>query len=87
MDSNLLFEKLRENVSKPDRFESDNTMVKLIVDEILGTRCITKKKYKGMCEQIGLDNYFFNRALNGFVYKKVIIFMRLTKEKLLFDRN
>ena len=86
MDSNLLCNRLRENLAKPDRSESDNTMVKWIVDEILRTRCITKKQYKGMCEQIGLDKKLFKRTLIGFVFKKLIINVRLTKQKLIFER-
>ena len=54
MDPNLLCDKLREILSKFDRSESDNTMVKLIIDELLRTKRITRKEYKGICAQAGL---------------------------------
>ena len=54
MDPNLLCDKLRENLEKPDRSESDNIMAKMIIDELLRNKNITRKQYKAMCEQLGL---------------------------------
>ena len=38
--------------------ESDYTMVKVILDELLRVRCIPRKQYKALCEQIGLGYIF-----------------------------
>ena len=54
IDPNLLCNKLRQNLGKLDRSESDNIMVKMIIDELLRTGCITRKQYKVMCGRIGL---------------------------------
>ena len=34
--------------------ESDYTMSKMIIDELLRTKCITRKDYNGFCKNIGL---------------------------------
>ena len=43
VDPNLLCDNLREILSKPDMLESDYTMTKMILDELLGTKSIPKK--------------------------------------------
>ena len=53
-DPNLLCDKLKEILSKPNMLESDYTITKMILDELLRTKCIPKKQYKSMCENIGL---------------------------------
>ena len=53
-DPNQLCDKLREILSKLDMLEGDYTMAKMILDELLRTKCIPRKKYKAMCEKIGL---------------------------------
>ena len=53
-DPNLLCDKLREILSKPDMIESDYTMTKMILDELLRTKCIPRKQYNAICKQIGL---------------------------------
>ena len=54
VDSDLLCDKLRETLSKSVMLESDYTMVKMILDEVLRVICIPRKQYKAMCEKIGL---------------------------------
>ena len=34
--------------------ENDYTMSKMILDELLRTKCIPRKQYNAMCKQIGL---------------------------------
>ena len=53
-DPNLICDKSKEILSKPDMLESDYTMAKMILDELLRTKCIPRKQYNGMCKQIGL---------------------------------
>ena len=53
-DPNRLCDKLKEILSKPDMLESDYTITKMIIDELLRVKCITRKQYKAMCEKIGL---------------------------------
>ena len=53
-DPNLLCDKLREILSKPDLKESDYTMSKTISDELLRTRCVSRKEYNAFCKNIGL---------------------------------
>ena len=53
-DPDLLCDKLREILSKPDMSESDYTMVQMIIDELYRVKCITRKEYKAMKEKIGL---------------------------------
>ena len=53
-DPNLLCDKLRENLSKPNMFENDYTMTKMILDELLRTKCISRKEYNAICKNIGL---------------------------------
>ena len=53
-DPNLLCDKLREILSKPDMIESDYTMSKMILDEFLRTKCIPRKDYNAICKNIGL---------------------------------
>ena len=53
-DPNLLCDKMREILSKPDMVESDHTMLKMILDEFLGTKCISRKQYNAICKNIEL---------------------------------
>ena len=53
-DPNLLCDNLREISSKPDMKENDYTMTKMILDELLRTKCIPRKQYNAMCKQRGL---------------------------------
>ena len=52
VDPDLLCDKLREILEKPDRIESDNTMIKMIIDELLGVKALTKKQYNNMCKNL-----------------------------------
>ena len=54
VDPNHLCDKLREILSKPDMIESDYTMSKMILDELLITKSILRKDYNAMCKNIGL---------------------------------
>ena len=53
-DPNLLCDKLREILSKSDMTESDYTMSKMILDELLRTKCISRNDYNSFCKKIGL---------------------------------
>ena len=53
-DPNRLCDKLREILSKSDMIESDYTMTKMILDELLRSKCISKKQYNGISKNIGL---------------------------------
>ena len=53
-DPNHLCDKLREILSKPDMIENDYTMCKMILDELLRTKCIPRKEYIAICKNIGL---------------------------------
>ena len=53
-DPNHLCDKLREILSKPDMLENDYTMSKMILDELLRTKCISRKEYNAICKNIGL---------------------------------
>ena len=53
-DPNHLCDKLREILSKPDMVENDYRMSKMILDELLRTKCIPRKQYNTTCKQIGL---------------------------------
>ena len=53
VDPDLLCDKLRETLSKSVMTENDYTMTKMILDELLGVRCIPQKQYNAMCEKIG----------------------------------
>ena len=53
-DPNLLCDKLREVLSKPDMTESEYTMSKMILGELLGTKSIPRKDYNAICKIIGL---------------------------------
>ena len=55
MNPNVLCDKLRDILSKPDMTESDYTMSKMLLDELLRTKSITRKDYNGMCKQIGIS--------------------------------
>ena len=46
--------------------ESDYTMSKMILDELLRTKSIPRKDYNAICKNKGLIEI----SLNGFVYKK-----------------
>ena len=54
VDPNHLCDKLREILTKPDMIESDYTMSKMILDELLRTKCISRKDYNAFCKNIGL---------------------------------
>ena len=53
VDPNHLCDKLREILSKPNMTESDYTMSNMILDELLGTKCISRKDYNAICKNIG----------------------------------
>ena len=53
-DPNHLCDKLKEILSKPNMIENDYTMTKMILDELLRTKCIPKRQYNAMCKKIGL---------------------------------
>ena len=53
-DPNHLCDKLREILSKPDMLENDYTMCKMILVELLRTKCISRKDYNAFCKNIGL---------------------------------
>ena len=54
LNPNLLCERLQEILSKPDMLESDYTMSKMILDELLRTKSIPRKQYNVICKNIGL---------------------------------
>ena len=54
IDPNHLCGKLREILSKPNMVESDYTMSKMILDELIRTKSIPRKNYKAICKNIGL---------------------------------
>ena len=54
VDPNHLCHKLREILSKADMVESDYTMSKMILDEILRTKSIPRKDYYATYKNIGL---------------------------------
>ena len=54
IDPNHLCDKLREILSKPNMVESDYTMSKMILDELLRTKSIPRKDYNAICKNIGL---------------------------------
>ena len=53
-DPNHLCEKVREILSKPDMLENDYTMSKMILDELIRTKSVTRKDYNAICKNIGL---------------------------------
>ena len=53
-DPNHLCDKLHEILSKPNMIENDYTMCKMILDELLRTKCIPRKEYSSICKNIGL---------------------------------
>ena len=53
-DPNHLCDKLREILSKSDMSENEYTMSKMILDELLRTKSITRKDYNSICKNIGL---------------------------------
>ena len=53
-DPNHLCDKVREILSKPDMSENDYTTSKMILDELLRTKCIPRKEYIAICKNIGL---------------------------------
>ena len=54
VDPNQLCDKLREILSKPNMIESDYTMSKMILDELLRTKSIPRKEYNAICKNMGL---------------------------------
>ena len=54
VDPNQLCDKLREILSKPNMIESDYTMSKKILDELLRTKSKPRKEYNAICKNIGL---------------------------------
>ena len=52
-DPNHLCDKLREILSKPEMLELDYTMSKMILDELLRVKCISRKVYNSVCKNIG----------------------------------
>ena len=53
-DPNLLCDKLREILSKADMVESDYTLSKTILDELIRTKSIPRKDYNAICKNLGL---------------------------------
>ena len=53
VDLNLLCDKLREIYSKPNMIDSDYTMSKMILDELLRTKSLPKRQHNALCKQIG----------------------------------
>ena len=53
-DPNQLCDKLREILSKPNMIASDYTMSKMILDELLRTKSISRKDYNAFCKNLGL---------------------------------
>ena len=53
-DPHHLCEKLRELLSKPNMLENDYTMSKMILEELLRAKSITRKDYNAFCKNIGL---------------------------------
>ena len=41
----------KKNLEKPDRLESDNTMIKMIIDELLRVKAITKRQHNAICKK------------------------------------
>ena len=54
VDPNHLCDNLREILSKPNMIESDYTMSKMILDELLLTKSIPRKVYNAICKNKGL---------------------------------
>ena len=54
VDPNHLCGKFREILTKPDMIDSDYTMSKMILDELLRTKSISRKDYNAICKNIGL---------------------------------
>ena len=65
VDPNHLCDKLREVLSNSDMIENDYTMFKMILDELLRTKCVSRRDYNSICKIIGLVQI----SLNGIVYK------------------
>ena len=53
-DPDRLCDKLGEILSKPNMSENDYTMSKMILDELLRTKSISRKEYNALCKNIGL---------------------------------
>ena len=53
-DPNHLCDKLREILSKSDMTENDYTISKMILDELLRTKCMPRKDYNSICKNLGL---------------------------------
>ena len=53
-DPNLLCDKIREILSKADMVESDYTLSKTILDELIRTKSIPRKDYNAICKNLGL---------------------------------
>ena len=53
-DPNHLCDKLREILSKSDMTENDSAMSKMILNELIRTKSITRKDYNAFCKNIGL---------------------------------
>ena len=54
VDPNHLCDKLREVLSKSYMIENDYTMSKMILDELLRTKCVSRRDYNSICKNIGL---------------------------------
>ena len=53
-DPNHLCDKLRDILSKSDMTENDFTMSKMILDELLRIKSISRKDYNAICKDLGL---------------------------------
>ena len=51
VDPDLLSDKLREFLEKSDRSESDNIMIKMIIDEVLTVKATTERQYNSICKK------------------------------------
>ena len=54
VDPNHLCGKLREILTKPDMIDSDYTMSKMTLDELLRTKSLSRKDYNAICKNIRL---------------------------------
>ena len=50
VDLNILCESLQKLLEKSVKSESDNVLIKMIIDELLRVKAITKRQYKNMSE-------------------------------------
>ena len=68
VDPDLLCDKLRETLSKSVMLESDYTMIKMIIDELLRVKAITKRQHNTICKKCDLKNFLSNNYITSFLY-------------------